>query len=71
MDLEIVELAKRMREALFASYPDFNEKDPWEGLAIDDRLAWVAAAAVARPDLVEGLKVGPEHWLAPLYGKTP
>lgn len=73
MELEIVELAKRMREAYHRIIygEDMNNILRWDEDYEEERLAWVAAAAVARPELVEGLRVGPGHWLASLFGAKP
>lgn len=74
MELEIVELAKRMRDDFYRFrfrktmlWTDAAKEYPWKDEELEYRLAWVAAAAVARPDLVAGLSVEEGHWLYPLF----
>lgn len=70
MEPEIVELARRMRETYFDSFTDWPETPfEWSEEDIEERLAWVAAAAVARPDLVP-VDVPRESWLYPIFGDT-
>lgn len=65
----IVEIAKAMREAyhLAINGEDMSNILPWDDDYVEEREAWVAAAAVARADLCS-FSVDETHWLAPLFG---
>lgn len=63
MELAIVDLARRMVEAFHAEHVGRGLR-AWVNLSRKSRRAWVAAAIVARPDLVEGIAVPPHSWLA-------
>jgi hypothetical protein len=60
MDLAIVDLARRMRDAFYAPH----REQAWDIAPESVRRAFVRAAIVARPDLVEGIAVAPDSWLA-------
>lgn len=66
MDLAIVDLARRMSEAKDAELYPNARPDPeyFDRQPESYRRGWVRAAIVARPDLVEGVWVPPDSWLA-------
>lgn len=63
MELAIVSLARRMYDAHWDT-PPHPFKAAWWHLTERERSRWVAAAIVARPDLVAGIAVPPDSWLA-------
>lgn len=72
MDPEIVALARRMFEKYRTRLYAEGKFHPlsFDEAVVEARRAWVAAAIVARPDLVEGIAVPPGDWLAgvlPVY----
>lgn len=73
MELAIVDLARRMFESYWSDADLVSDgMSSWSGVSERVRRRWVAVAIVARPDLVGGIAVPPDHWLAgvlPVYSE--